>query len=74
MKRTHQEKKLYKQQQLEAAKVATTITAPVVTEEPIEKQKENTKVKRHNNATPAYVAKKLGEGHYHDRQSGTGRA
>lgn len=75
VKRTHQEKRLYKQQQQqEATKAVTTSNAPVITESLPEKQKENAKVTRHNNATPSYVAKKLGEGHYHDRQSGTGRA
>ena len=73
MKRTHQEKKAYKQQkEQEAAKAAST-PAPVITEPLPEKVKENSKVVRHNNATPAYKAKQLGEGHYRDRQSGTGR-
>jgi hypothetical protein len=56
VKRTHQEKKAYKQQkEQEAAK--TTTPAPVVTESLPEKVKENAKVTRHNNATPSYRAK-----------------
>jgi hypothetical protein len=61
VKRTHQEKRLYKQQQQQvAAKPAPVTNAPVITESPLEKQKENAKVTRHNNGTPSYVAKKLG--------------
>lgn len=71
VKRTHQEKRLYKQaQQQEAAKAATK-PAPVVTEPLPEKQKENAKVVRHNNK--GHEGKPLGEGHYLDRRSGTGR-
>lgn len=71
VKRTHQEKRLYKQaQQQEAAKAASK-PAPVVTEPLPEKQKENAKVIRHNNK--GHEGKPLGEGHYLDRRSGTGR-
>lgn len=71
VKRTHQEKRLYKQaQQQEAAKAASK-PAPVVTEPLPEKQKENAKVARHNNR--GHEGKPLGEGHYLDRRSGTGR-
>jgi hypothetical protein len=74
VKRTHQEKRIYKQQQQQvAAKAVPTPTAPVITEALPEKHKENAKVVRHNNTAPSYQAKKLGEGHFHDRQSGTGR-
>lgn len=71
VKRTHQEKRLYKQaQQQEAAKAAVK-PAPVATEPLPERQKENAKVVRHNNK--GYEGKPLGEGHYLDRRSGTGR-
>lgn len=71
VKRTHQEKRLYKQaQQQEAAKAASK-PAPVVSEPLPERQKENAKVVRHNNK--GHDGKPLGEGHYLDRRSGTGR-
>lgn len=71
VRRTHQEKRLYKQaQQQEAAKAASK-PVPVATEPLPERQKENAKVIRHNNK--GHEGKPLGEGHYLDRRSGTGR-
>ncbi len=71
MKRTHQEKRVYKQQQQEAAKV--TVNQPVVTEPLPERVSENAKEVRNTRAPPTPQSKKLGEGHYLDRRSGTGR-
>jgi len=68
VKRTHQEKRIYKQQQ-ETTKTVTK-ASPVITEALPEKVKENAKVIRHNNRP---TDKKLGDGHYLDRRSGTGR-
>lgn len=70
VKRTHQEKKLYKQQQQEATKTTLINAATAITESLPERPKENAKVVRHNNKTQD---KPLGDGHYHDRRSGTGR-
>jgi hypothetical protein len=68
VKRTHQEKKNYKKQQENEKKPET-----VVTESYPERVKENAKEIRNNRAPPTPQTKKLGEGHYLDRQSGTGR-
>lgn len=71
-KRTHAEKRLYKQQQQTTAqKGAANQTA---TTEPFpEHVKENAKQIRNPRHPPTPLTKKLGEGHFHDRQSGTGR-
>ncbi len=71
VKRTHQEKRVYKQQQ-EAAKASIT-TQPVITEPLPERIRENAKEVRNTRAPPTPQSKKLGEGHYLDRRSGTGR-
>jgi hypothetical protein len=71
VKRTHQEKRIYKQQQLEASKAP--VSAPVVTESLPERTKENAKQVRNTRAPPTPQTKKLGDGHYLDRRSGTGR-
>jgi len=71
VKRTHQEKRIYKQQQAEAVKAP--VSAPVVTESFPERTKENAKQVRNTRAPPTPQTKKLGDGHYLDRRSGTGR-
>jgi len=71
VKRTHQEKRIYKQQQAEAVKAP--VSAPVVTEPLPERTKENAKQVRNTRAPPTPQTKKLGDGHYLDRRSGTGR-
>ena len=74
VKRTHQEKKAYKQQQLEVAKKAPTptTTAPLNDSLP-ERVRDNAKDVRDKRGPPTPYTKKLGEGHFHDRRSGTGR-
>jgi hypothetical protein len=69
VKRTHQEKRLYKQAATKPAEVAP----QVFNEADPERIRENAKQIRNNRAPPSNVTKKLGDGHYHDRQSGTGR-
>jgi hypothetical protein len=71
VKRTHQEKRIYKQQQAEAVKAP--VSAPVVTEPLPERTRENAKQVRNTRAPPTPQTKKLGDGHYLDRRSGTGR-
>lgn len=75
VKRTHQEKKAYKQQQAQQAaqQPTTTYSAPAVTAPEYEHHRENAKQIRNNRAPPTPLTKKLGEGHYLDRRSGTGR-
>lgn len=50
-----------------------TQTQPVVTEPLPERIRENAKEVRNTRAPPTPQSKKLGEGHYLDRRSGTGR-
>lgn len=75
VKRTHQEKRLYKQQQ---AQIAAQTPAPVPVSAPVsvpeyEHHRENAKQVRNTRAPPTPLTKKLGDGHYLDRRSGTGR-
>lgn len=49
------------------------MSAPAFTESAPERVKENAKQIRNNRAPPTPGTKKIGEGHYHDRRSGTGR-
>jgi len=71
-KRTHAEKRTYKQQQQNAAQKETT-NQTVITEQYPEHIKDNAKQIRNPRHPPTPLTKKLGEGHFHDRQSGTGR-
>lgn len=71
VKRTHQEKRLYKQQQ-EAAKTAPP-PQPVINDSFPERVRDNAKDVRDKRAPPTPYTKKLGDGHFHDRRSGTGR-
>lgn len=77
VKRTHQEKRLYKQQQAQqAAQTPAPAPAPannVLSAPEYEHHRENAKQVRNTRAPPTPQTKKLGEGHYHDRRSGTGR-
>jgi len=73
VKRTHQEKKAYKQQQLEVAKKATTASNAPLNESLPERTRDNAKDVRDKRGPPTPYTKKLGEGHFHDRRSGTGR-
>jgi hypothetical protein len=77
VKRSHHEKRLYKQQQ---AQQTATVSAPApavvnsaVGETEYEHHRENAKQVRNTRAPPTPQTKKLGDGHYHDRRSGTGR-
>lgn len=72
VKRTHHEKRLYKQQQ-EAAKSAPAPQPVVLNESYPERVRDNAKDVRDKRAPPTPYTKKLGEGHFHDRRSGTGR-
>lgn len=72
VKRTHQEKRIYKQQQ-EAVK-STPAPAQSVDSEPLpERVKEDAKRTRNTRAPPTPQTKQLGDGHFLDRRSGTGR-
>ena len=73
VKRTHQEKKAYKQQQLEVAKKAPTPTNAPLNDSLPERLRDNAKDVRDKRGPPTPYTKKLGEGHFHDRRSGTGR-
>jgi hypothetical protein len=59
---------MYKQQQTSAP-----TSGPVITESLPEKHKENAKQIRNPRHPPTPLTKQLGDGHFHDRQSGTGR-
>lgn len=78
VKRTHHEKRLYKQQQAQQAAQQPTQVAPPapaanLNEPEFPHHRENAKQVRNTRAPPTPQTKKLGEGHYHDRRSGTGR-
>lgn len=71
-KRTHADKRVYKQQQTTTQKPATE-NQPVATEQYPEHIRDNAKQVRNPRHPPTPLTKKLGDGHFHDRQSGTGR-
>lgn len=74
VKRTHQEKRLYKQQQQQQEATKATTAQPAVLNESFpERIRDNAKDVRDKRAPPTPYTKKLGEGHFHDRRSGTGR-
>lgn len=77
VKRSHHEKRLYKAQQAQQATQkpvpAPAPTSNVVSAPEYEHHRENAKQVRNTRAPPTPQTKKLGEGHYHDRRSGTGR-
>ena len=71
-KRTHAEKRMYKQQQQVKAQAVSSSAAEF--NEPLpEKHKDDAKVVRNPRHPPTPLTKKLGEGHFHDKRSGTGR-
>ena len=71
-KRTHAEKRIYKQTQQTPAQNSTGNQSGNTEEYP-EHIKDNAKQIRNPRHPPTPLTKKLGEGHFHDRQSGTGR-
>lgn len=74
VKRTHHEKRIYKQQQQQQTNNVPAPAPTTVVQAPeFEHHRENAKQVRNVRAPPTPQTKKLGEGHYHDRRSGTGR-
>jgi hypothetical protein len=73
VKRSQQEKKAYKQQQDEAARNAARTNAPIYTELYPEHVRGDAKQIRNPRHPPTPLTKQLGDGHFHDRRSGTGR-
>ena len=68
-KRTHQERKQQKLQKQQGQE-----SAPSPAADPLpERFREDAKARRNPRQPPTPLTKKLGEGHFHDRRSGTGR-
>lgn len=70
-KRTHAEKRAFKQQQ--EIKKNSEGTSAITTEPLPENMKRDAMAIRNPRHPPTPIAKQLGEGHFHDRRSGTGR-
>jgi hypothetical protein len=70
-KRTHAEKRAFKQQQ--DIKKNSEGTSAITTEPLPENMKKNVMASRNPRHPPTPVTKQLGEGHFHDKRSGTGR-